>query len=713
MLPTSLRRVLVVIAVAATPLARAGDADWPAYLGDKGASHYSTLGQITPDNVASLEVAWTWNTGDARPDVSQIQCNPLVIDGVLYASTASMAVAAVDAATGRELWRFTPEDPNGVNRGLAYWADGDERRILFGNSHWLHALDARTGALVATFGENGRVDLRLGLGRDVTGLAIQANTPGVVWRDLIIMGMRVGEGPGPAAPGAIRAYDVRTGRMAWRFNTIPQPGEFGHETWPADAWERIGGVNVWTGMTVDEARGIVFCPVGSAAFDFWGGDRIGDNLFADCLVALDAATGRRLWHFQFVKHDIWDRDPPAPPTLVTVRRDGREIPAVAQTTKSGHVFVFHRETGESLFPLREVAVPSSELAGELAAASQVLPELPAPFARQTLTVHDLTERTPEARRAVLERFFRTRPHVPFAPPSAEGTIIFPGFDGGAEWGGAAVDPHGILYVNANEMPWILRMIESGGAKTLGEQVYRQNCTGCHGAERQGNGAANIPSLLGVEKRLSRDDMIEVVTKGRRVMPSWGFLSRAHREAVVDYLRGAEPAPAAGAAAPAAPAWVTYAPDHTPRTFVPPPYTHTGYNRFLDPDGYPAVRPPWGTLTAIDLNSGAHLWQVPLGEFPELIAQGLPPTGTENYGGPVVTAGGVLFIGASKDEFFRAFDPRTGRELWRHKLPAGGYATPATYSAGGRQFVVIACGGGKMGTKSGDAYVAFALPAAAR
>ena len=701
-----------ILCLLAASLAHAGDHDWPAYLGDKGASHYSTLDQITPQNVARLEVAWTWNTGDARPDVSQIQCNPLVIDGVLYASTASMAVAALDAATGRELWRFTPEDPNGVNRGLAYWVDGDDRRILFGNSHWLHAIDARTGKLVEGFGEGGRVDLAQGLGRDVTGLAIQANTPGVVFRDLIIMGMRVGEGPGPAAPGHIRAYDVRTGRLVWRFHTVPQPGEFGYETWPPDAWERIGGVNVWTGMTVDEERGLVFCPVGSAAFDFWGGNRAGDNLFADSLVALDAATGRRVWHFQFVKHDIWDRDPPAPPTLLTVRRDGREIPAVAQVTKSGHVFVFHRETGESLFPLREIDVPSSDLAGELAATTQVVPELPEPFARQVFTAHEITDRTPEARRAVLERFARLRAHVPFAPPSREGTIIFPGFDGGAEWGGAAVDPRGVLYVNANEMPWILRMIESGGARSLGHQVYLQNCTGCHGAERQGNTAANIPSLIGVEKRLSREEALEVVAKGRRMMPSWGFLSTAHREAVVDYLRGAEPAPAENAPA-AAPTWVTYASDNTPHTFVPPPYTHTGYNRFLDPDGYPAVRPPWGTLNAIDLNTGARLWQVPLGEFSELIAQGLPPTGTENYGGPIVTAGGVLFIGASKDELFRAFDPHTGRELWRHRLPAGGYATPATYSIDGRQFVVIACGGGKMGTKSGDAYVAFALPTPTR
>lgn len=697
----------------ASLLASAGR-DWPVYLGDKAASHYSSLSQINAENVSRLEVAWTFNAGDLREGATQIQCNPLIVDGVLYATTPQSKVVALDAATGRELWRFVPQQPNGLNRGLATWTDGAERRILFGNGQWLHALDAKTGRLIESFGTGGRVDLALGLDRDTTGLAIQANTPGVVFRDLIIMGMRVGEGPAPAAPGHIRAYNVRTGELAWAFRTIPQPGEPGYETWPADAWQRVGGANVWTGMTLDEDRGLVFCPVGSAAFDFWGGDRHGDNLYANCLLVLDAATGRKVWHYQFVRHDVWDRDPPAPPNLLTVRRDGREIPAVAQATKSGHVFVFNRETGEPLFPIREIAVPSSDLAGELTAASQPLPEKPAPFARQHFTVHEITDRTPEAHRAVLQQFARLRPHVPFMPPSREGTIVFPGYDGGAEWGGSAVDPSGVLYVNSNEMAWILTMVETGGGATPGEQVYRQNCIGCHGVNREGNPAASIPSLVDVGTRLSHDQVLEVITKGRGVMPPWGFLSQRQREAVTGFLLGDIPAPRsveppkAGGAAPKAPEWVTWMPDRQ-KAVNPPPYTHTGYNRWFDPDGYPAVKPPWGTLNAIDLNTGDYLWRVPLGEYPELTAQGVPPTGTENYGGPLVTAGGLLFIGATKDEHFRAFDPKTGRELWKVKLPAGGYATPATYEVGGHQYVVIACGGGKMGTKSGDAYVAFALP----
>ena len=699
--------LLALAATAFVNLHAAAGRDWPVYLGDKTASHYSTLVQLTPENVSGLEVAWTFHAGDLRAGSTQMQCNPLIIDGVLYATTPQSKLVALEAATGRELWRFAPLEPNGLNRGLVYWAEGDDRRILFGNGHWLHAIDARTGSLIDGFGDHGRVDLAEGLGRDVTGLAIQANTPGVIFRNLLIMGMRVGEGPAPAAPGFIRAFDVRTGKIVWRFHTIPQPGEPGHETWPADAWQRAGGANVWTGMTVDEERGLVFCPVGSAAFDFWGGDRHGDNLYANCLLVLDAATGTRKWHYQFVRHDVWDRDLPAPPNLVTLRREGRDIPAVAQVTKSGHVFTFNRETGAPIFPIREVPVPPSDLHGEAAWPTQPLPTKPAPFARQVFTADEITNRSPAAHRAELERFARIRPHTVYAPPSKEGTIIFPGFDGGAEWGGAATDPAGVLYVNSNEMAWILSMIETGGATTLGQQVFVQNCAGCHGADRQGNAAANIPSLIGLEQRLTREATLEVITKGRGVMPPWGFLTAAQREAVAGYLLGDTGKPVEGAAKKEE--WVTWMPDRPAGTPAPPPYTHTGYNRWLDPDGYPAIKPPWGTLNAIDLNTGEYLWRVPLGEYPELTAQGVPPTGTENYGGPLVTAGGLVFIGASKDEHFRAFDRKSGRELWRMKLPAGGYATPATYEIDGRQYVVIACGGGKMGTKSGDAYVAFALP----
>ncbi|HAB17105.1 MAG TPA: PQQ-binding-like beta-propeller repeat protein [Verrucomicrobiota bacterium] len=695
-----------------TPLAFSADLNWNTYLGDKASSHYSTLNQIGPRNVATLEVAWTYHTGGRDPNNrSQIQCNPLIIDGVLYGTTPDLQLFAVAADSGKELWRFDPASvkgitKGGVNRGLVYWADGTDRRIFYGNDHFLHAIEAATGHRISSFGDGGSVDLKHDLGRNVGPLALQSTTPGVLFGDRLIMGMRLGEGPAPAAPGHIRAYDVRTGKLAWRFNTIPFPGEPGYDTWPPNAYQYVGGANVWTGFALDEKRGLVFCPTGSAAFDFWGGNRIGQNLFANCLIALDAKTGMRIWHQQLVHHDLWDRDLPAPPNLLTVTHAGTKIDAVAQVTKSGHVFVFNRETGEPLFPIHEVPVPMSDLQGESAWPTQPLPSKPAPFSRQLFTYADITDLSPEAHRQVLERFTKIRPHTPFMPPSREGTIIFPGFDGGAEWGGAATDPDGILYVNGNEMPWILTMVETKrqGTEPLatGEAIFTQICAACHGLDRQGNQAQNVPPLTGVEERLKKPDVLALLKAGKGVMPSFDFLTEKQRDLVVDFLLGK-----ASAATP--PAGSRNEEPSGTDVLGAIPYTMTGYNRWLDTNGYPAIKPPWGTLNAIDLNTGEYRWRVPLGEWPELAAKGVPPTGTENYGGPVVTAGGLVFIAASRDEHLRAFDQRTGKELWKAKLPAAGYATPATYSVNGRQYVVIACGGGKIGTRSGDAYVAFALP----
>ncbi len=699
----------IALLVSASAVA-AADSNWSTYLGDQASSHFSTLKQLTPRNVAKLEVAWTYRAGGADPrNRSQIQCNPLVIDGVLYGTTPDLQAFAIDAASGRELWRFDPASINGftkagVNRGLVHWADGADRRILYANDHFLHALDARTGQRVSSFGVGGSIDLKADLGRDVSGLSLQATTPGVLFGDLLIMGMRLGEGPAPAAPGHIRAYNVRTGKLVWRFNTIPQPGEFGYETWPPNAYQYIGGGNVWTGFALDEQRGLVFCPTGSAAYDFWGGNRIGQNLFANCLIALDAKTGQRVWHYQFVHHDLWDRDLPAPPNLLTVKHGGKTIAAVAQVTKSGHVFVFNRETGEPLFPIEEVAVPPSDLQGESAWPTQPIPTRPAPFSRQLFTYDEITDISPESHRFVLERFTKIRPHALFMPPSEQGSIILPGFDGGAEWGGAAADPDGVLYVNGNEMPWILTMVptkrQGDTPLSTGDAIFTQICAACHGMDRKGNVAQNVPTLIGVEQRLKPADVLALLQTGKGVMPSFGFLSDAQKQAVTDHLFGAAP--------------TANDPGHKEElsgvdVLGTIPYTMTGYNRWLDTNGFPAIKPPWGTLNAIDLNTGEYKWTVPLGEWPELTAKGVPKTGTENYGGPVVTAGGLVFIAASRDEHIRAFDRKTGKELWKAPLPAAGYATPATYSVNGRQYVVIACGGGKIGTKSGDAYVAFALP----
>ncbi len=715
---------LTVALTMAALTAGAADVDWPVYLGDKASSHFSALKQIHRRNVSRLEVAWVYRAGGVdRQNRSQIQCNPLIIDGVLYGTTPDSQLFALSADTGQERWRFNPSSvpgltKGGVNRGLVYWADGRDRRILYGNDHFLHAIDADTGRRVAGFGDGGAIDLKRDLGRDVSGLTLNSTTPGVIFGDLLIMGMRLGEGPAPAAPGHIRAYNVRTGRLVWRFNTIPEPGEFGHETWPPNAYRYVGGGNVWTGFALDEKRGLVFCPTGSAAYDFWGGNRLGENLFANCLIALDARTGRRVWHRQIVHHDLWDKDLPAPPNLLTVQRDGRKLDAVAQVTKSGHVFVFNRETGEPLFPMREVPVPRSDLQGEAAWPTQPLPVKPAPFSRQLLTYDELTDLSPEAHRQALDRFAKLRPHTPYLPPSREGTIIFPGFDGGAEWGGAATDPDGVLYVNGNEMAWILEMVETrrAGAEPLatGEAIFLQICAACHGVDRKGNAAQNVPSLVGVEQRLKKPDILALLKTGKGVMPSFDFLTENQRQMVVDHLLGSPPTTktttrAEGSEAKTASASAREETSNGEDVLGTVPYTATGYNRWLDTNGYPAIKPPWGTLNAIDLNTGEYRWRVPLGEWPELTAKGIPPTGTENYGGPVVTAGGLVFIAASRDEHLRAFDRETGRELWKVKLPAAGYATPATYSVNGRQYVVIACGGGKIGTKSGDAYVAFALP----
>lgn len=675
--------------------------EWRQFGGGPENNHYSTLKQINRDNVHNLRVAWTFNTGDEFKG-SEMQCNPIIIGGVFYATTPKLRVIALDAATGKLRWSFDPNEgkkPLGKmrNRGLMYWEGGADKRIYFGFQHWLYALDAKTGRPVAGFGESGRIDLRAGLGRDPETLTVGLTTPGVVFRNLLIVGSIVSESL-PAAPGHIRAFDARTGKLHWIFHTIPEPGEFGYETWPKDAWQYIGGANSWCGLVLDEKRGLVFAPTGSAAFDFYGANRLGDNLFANTLLCLDARTGKRVWHFQAVRHDVWDRDFPTAPALVTVKRGGRRIAAVAQITKSGHVFVFERATGGSLFPLEYKKVPPSDVAGEKLADTQPLPMLPPPFARQKLTQETLTQRTPEARRAVLERFRAIRSNGQFEPPSLQGTVIFPGFDGGGEWGGASFDPAtGLMYVNSNEMAWILRLVERRrpAAVAGGKSLYLANCASCHKADLSGS-PPEFPSLAGIGKKYSDAEILKIISEGMGRMPGFGRLSGDALRALTRYVSTGEDAKTTEPIASSSPIDLRYSID--------------GYNKFLDPYGYPAVAPPWGTLTAIDLNRGEIVWQIPLGEYPELAAKGIAVTGSENYGGAVVTAGGLLFIGATNfDKKFRAFDKVTGKLLWETALPAAANATPATYEVDGAQYVVVAAGGGKSGAPSGGSYVAFVLP----
>ncbi len=705
-LPRSLRRrvfgalLLILLAGAfACQNPPSGDVDWPQYLGDPHSSQFSPLKSLTPENVQGLEVAWTYHSGgaDTVHHRTQIQCNPLVVNGVLYGTSPRLEVFALDAATGEELWKFAPlaGGMQNVNRGLAWWQDGTDRRLLAALGQHLYALDMDTGLPIPSFGENGRVDLHLGLGEEHALKFVTANTPGVVFEDLYILGSRVDETWG-AAPGHIRAFDVRSGALRWIFHTIPRPGETGYDSWEdPEAWKKVGGANAWAGLALDPEAGIVFVPTGSASYDFWGGNRKGSNLFANCLLALDARTGRRIWHFQTVHHDLWDRDLPAPPNLLTVTHGGRRIEAVAQVTKTGFVFLFERRTGKPLFPIEERPVPPSRLPGEAAWPTQPVPTRPEPFARQSLRDADSNPYSPDST-WIRDSLRRIRKSSMWLPPDREPTLIFPGFDGGAEWGGAAHDPDGILYVNANNMAWVQRMLPTLLESPVhpGKQLYHLYCSNCHGWDLRGDPTGTYPALLDLKARKTPPEVQELLLRGSNRMPSYRQLSPAEREAVIAFLFE-RPAPAH--------------PELERLRQPEVPFRADGYNRFLDSRRMPAISPPWGTLSAIDLNTGTYRWQVPLGEWPELTAQGLPPTGSENYGGPVVTAAGVLFIAATRDAKIRAFDAETGRELWQAPLPAGGYATPAVYAVGGKPFVVIACGGGKMGTPSGDAYVAFSFP----
>jgi quinoprotein glucose dehydrogenase len=620
-----------------------------------------------------------------------------MVDRVLYGVTPTSKPFALKADTGERLWIFDSGlEVRGPNRGLMTWGSGDTRRILVGIDRYIYALDARTGKPISTFGENGRIDLQAELGRDPKLQSVRLTTPGVIYKDLMIVGGRVGEGL-PASPGYIRAYDVRSGALRWTFHTIPNPGETGYDTWSKDSWTYNGGANNWAGMALDEARGIVYVPTGSAAADFYGANRVGDNLFANCLIALKADTGERLWHFQMVRHDIWDRDPPSPPVLVTVMRDGHPVDAVAQATKHAFIFLFDRVTGKPLFPIEYKKFPSSDLPGEATADTQPIPTKPRPFARQALTRDMLTTRTPDAHAWALREFDGFRSGGQFLPFTAgQQTVIFPGFDGGAEWGGQAFDPQTArLYVNANDIPWT-GGLASNDPSLNGKSLYQQQCANCHRDDRAGT-PPEIPSLVGVAARRSRAEMLQVIQKGAGRMPGFPSLSADAAAAVLEYVVTGQAAPAdEPVLPPTSPAYLKY--------------RFTGYRKFYDPDGYPAVAPPWGTLNAIDLNTGDIVWQVPLGEYPELAAKGLTNTGTENYGGPIVTAGGLVFIGASNhDRKFHAFDKTTGALVWETTLPFSGNATPATYDIDGRQYVVIAAGGGKSRGASGGVYVAFALP----
>lgn len=683
--------------------------NWASYLGDKHSSQYSPLTQINKENVKNLKVAWTYHAGDADTvkNRTQIQCNPLVIDGILYGSSPQLKFFALDAKTGKELWKFDPFAANdykafgmGVNRGVTYWTDGTEKRLLVTAGPHIYAINAKDGTLFQDFGDNGKVDLHDGLERNIQELFINSNTPGIIYKDKLIMGCRVSESGGAGSvPGHIRAYNVKTGEQEWIFHTIPHPGEYGYETWPAGAWQYAGGANAWAGFSLDEERGILFAPTGSASFDFYGGDRIGENLFANSLIAIDAETGKRKWHFQTVHHDIWDRDLPAPPNLITVTHEGKQIEAVAQITKSSYVFLFDRATGEPLFPIEEVPTQPSTLEGEQAWPTQPIPLKPPPFSRNRVTEKDLTTRTPEAQDYAKKIREKASEGAHFMPLTEAGTFVFPGLDGGGEWGGAAFEPSsGNLIINASEMPWVLSLRKADaigeGNISKGKSIYNAFCLSCHGKDLQGGDMFGaVPSLTNLKERLDKKIIAEILKNGKGAMPSFAFLPDDQVNAISAFLLETADAEK-----------VEVANDDT----WPYPYYFNGYTRFQDQEGYPAITPPWGTLNAINLNTGEISWKVTLGEYPELMQAGIEPMGSESYGGPVVSASGLIFMAGTLDEKFRVFDSSNGDLLFETKLPAAGFATPAVYAIDGQQYIVIACGGGKLGKKSGDAYVAFSL-----
>ncbi len=779
--------------------------DWPVYGGQAAGDHYSSLSQINRKNVQKLQVAWKFDAGEE----GGLETSPIIVGRVLYAYTATQKVVALGASSGKLMWKFDSGivGKNPV-RGLSYWTDGKESRIFAPVTNFLYALDAQTGKPIPDFAEGGRIDLRKDLRGDYQSVSIAMTSPGIVYKDLIIVGGRNPE-TYPSPPGDIRAFDVHTGALRWRFHTIPHPGEFGNETWPQDAWRKAGAANNWAGMALDAERGIVYVPTGSPVFDFYGADRVGDDLFADTLLALDAQTGKRLWHFQGVHHDIWDRDFPSPPALVTVMRKGKRVDAVAQTTKQGFLFLFDRTTGRPLFPIEERSYPASQIPGEVTSPTQPVPLLPEPFARQILTEDLLTERTPAAHAWAVQEFSSYLSAGQFVPSALDKeTVVFPCFLGGAEWGGPAVDPkRGIIFINSNEWACVVALTKNKPARSTGERTYHNQCSVCHNDDRKGS-PPTYPSLIDVGSRLTQAQIETTILQGKGRMPAFPNLQGDYLQSLVQFVRNggesglkandekaekatndATPAPVGSRqAAPASAGADVYGSkcaichgDHRegkPPTFpalagvasrlstqqiqdrihqgkglmpgfpglagkeldgllaylaiaqsaidpdpdhdaiysstaegAPMKYRITGSKDFLDPDGYPGIKPPWGTLNAIDLNTGKYLWKIPLGEYPALAAQGLKNTGTENYGGPIVTAGNVLFIGATVyDKKFRAFDSLSGQLLWETVLPFSAAATPATYMIDGKQYVVVTSGGGKdPKSPSGSVYIAFALP----
>jgi quinoprotein glucose dehydrogenase len=729
---------------------------WKDYGGGADSSHYVDLRQINKSNVNQLEVAWIYPTGDSRSYVF----NPIVVDGVMYVLARNSSLVALDAATGREIW-IHENLPGLAARGIAYWESKDrkDRRLIFAINNHLQEIDARTGKSILTFGNNGLVDLREGLGRDPKTIArIQPESPGRVFENLILLGSSTGEAY-LSAPGHIRAYNVISGKLVWTFHTIPHPGEFGYDTWPKDAWTYSGGANTWGEITVDEKRGIAYFPTGSPTYDYYGADRIGTNLFANCLLALDARTGKRLWHFQMVHHDLWDYDITAAPQLITVRHNGRLVDAVSQSTKQGFLFVFDRVTGKPLWPIEERPVPGSSMPGEQAWPTQPFPTAPPPFARQRMTADDVNPfiLSPEERAAWKDRIASMRNEGLFTPPALEETLSLPGARGGSNWGTGAANPSkGLVYLTTQDWPTIYKLsledplaarprgaANADASRQLGRTIYEMRCQSCHGINGAGSGGG-VPALAGAG-RLDVDAFRRVVLGGRGEMPAFADLDAASIDAIYVFLGNAggnrtvlRPE---GASQPAGPVVASGgAPGGLEVPVITTRYTPLGGPAY--PDGvdapssryytdwglYPnqpyVIGPPWSAIVAFDLNNGTIKWRVPLGEDTRAVKEGARNAGVfmaERHG-MIVTSTGLLFV-ATTDGNVRAHDENTGEILWTAALPAGSEGLPSMYEVNGRQYLVVPAssrintGGGHRPPgedpqplpAGSQSYVAFALP----
>jgi quinoprotein glucose dehydrogenase len=736
---------LVALTVGGIGAARS-DKWWWDNLGGPDSASFARLDRIKKSNVAQLDVAWTY-------PYAQAGFNPIVVDDVLYTAGREGALVALDAATGDEIWIH--EDLRGMtSRGVNYWQseDGSDRRLFFLINNFLQAIDAKTGQSVLTFGQGGVVNLRDGLLRGEY-MGWSSNSPGKIWRNLLILGSTTGEAF-ISPPGDIRAYDVVTGKLAWQFHTVPQPGEFGYETWPKDAWKYVGGANNWGSMSVDDERGIVYVPTGSATYDFYGGDRHGANLFANCLLALDAKTGKRLWHFQTVHHDLWDLDNVSAPQLITVRHNGRRIDAVAHAGKTGFLYVFNRVTGEPLWPIEERPVPKSTAPGEMAYPTQPFPTRPVPFARQSFGVDDVNPwlLKPDEYQAMRDRVAKAlNGQGPqgglFVPPGVDrDAVSMPGNQGGSNWGTTAANPDkGLVFVvNVNQLA-LLKLedvttrrregAESGPSPQVGAGVYRDSCQVCHGANLQGSGAG-VPSLVGVTDRMSEDAIRAIITGGRGLMRPVPGLSSEQMASLVAFLALTNPnrtAGGRGAETPNLPPGPVVARGGAPRPALPArglgtPYPGVGGNagnygypegvevpptRYMSEYGVlaSATKPPYTTITAYDLNTGDIRWQVPNGDHAPTIAAG-GPSNTGGLGarnGLVATRGGLVFH-AGGDGKFRAYDEDTGKVLWTGTFAGNAPGVPVSYESRGRQFVVMIAwqaNAPPAGTPTG--MIAFALP----